>query len=254
MKKSILMLAAGALLLATPSCKKGENDPALSLSSRKARISGEWNVASYESVSHSSGGGDSWHNTSSFNGTTITGTWSQTVGGTTTSGNDPDITTVSLFDFIINKDGTYTMNRNWVTVSSGTDFWTGFDYTDTQTSTYTESGSWSFVGKAKDEYKNKERVVMNATHTVSTSQTTTVTQIGGGLTDTSIGNTNTSDDTYEIGENAAIFDIDMLKGKEMTLMVVSGGVDKYTTTTSGGTSTVSETTDESTMTIQLTAK
>ncbi len=248
------MLAAGALLLATPSCKKGENDPGLSLSSRKARISGEWNVASYESASKTVDGSDSWENISSFNGTTITGTWKQTVGGTTTSGNDPDITTVSLFDFIINKDGTYTMNRNWVTVSSGTDVWTGFDYTATETATYTESGSWSFVGKAKDEYKNKERVVMNATSTTSTSQTTTVTQIGGGLTNTSTGNTNKSEDTYEIGENAAIFDIDMLKGKEMTLKVVSGGMDKYTSTTSGGTSTVSESRDESTMTIQLTAK
>ncbi len=254
MKKSILMLAAGALLLATPSCKKGENDPALSLSSRKARISGEWNVASYESESSTVDGNDSWHNTQSFDGTKITGTWSQTVSGTTTSGNDADVTTVSLFDFIINKDGTYSMNRNWVTVSSGTDTWTGFDYTDTETASYTESGSWSFIGKAKDEYKNKERVVMNATHTVWTSQTTTVTQLGGGITNTAIGNTNVNDDTYEIGENASIFDIDMLKGKEMTLMVVSGGVDKFTSTTSGGTSTTTQETNESTMTIQLTAK
>lgn len=253
MKKTVLMLAVSGLMLATPSCKKGENDPGLSLSSRKARISGEWNVASYESENHTVDGSDSWHNTSSFDGSNITGTWTQTVSGVTTSGNDPDVTTVSLFDFIINKDGTYEMNRSWVTTSTGTD-WLGYDYTDTETASYVESGSWSFIGKAKDAYKNKERVVMNATNTIWTSQTTTVTQLGGGVTNTSVGNTNVDDDTYEIGENSSIFDIDMLKGKEMTLMVVTGGTNKYTSTTTGGTSTTSTTTDESMMTIQLTAK
>lgn len=254
MKKSILMLAAGALLLATPSCKKGENDPFLSLSSRKARISGEWNVSSYESEWHFIDGSDSWHNTESFDGTNVTSTWSQTVSGTSSSGNGSDVITVSLFDFIINKDGTYEMHQNMVTVETGTDSWTGFDYTATTTSTYTESGSWSFVGKAKDSYKSKERVVMNATHTVGTDQTTTVTDIGGGTTNTNVGDTDTDDYTYEIGENASIFDIDMLKGKEMTLMLVSGGTNINSSTTSTGSTTSSTTSDESMMTIQLTAK
>jgi len=253
MKKTVLMLALGGLMLATPSCKKGENDPGLSLSSRKARISGEWNVSSYESMWHTVDGSDSWHNTETFDGSKITGTWEQTVSGTTTSGNDPDITTVSLYDMIINKDGTYSMNRAWVTTSTGTD-WGGFDYTATQTASYVESGSWSFVGKAKDAYKNKERVAMNTTTAIWTSQTTTVTVLGGGVTNTSIGNTNVDDDTYSIGENSSIFDIDMLKGKEMTLMVITGGVDKYTSTNTGGTSTSSTTTDNNMMTIQLMAK
>lgn len=253
MKKSILMLAAGALLLATPSCKKGENDPFLSLSSRKARISGEWNVSSFESESHNYDGSDSWHNTQSFDGTKITGTWSQTVSGTTTSGNDPDVVTVSLFDFIINKDGTYEMHQNMVTVSTGTN-WLGYDYTDTETETYTESGSWSFIGKAKDEYKSKERVVFNATHVISSSQVTTVTDVGGGTTNTSVGDTDVSDNTYAIGENSSIWDIDMLKGKEMTFVSVGGGTNIWSSTTSGGTTTTSTTTDEYSMTIQLTAK
>jgi len=253
MKKSILMIAAGALLLATPSCKKGENDPFMSLSSRKARISGEWNVTGYSADWLSVDGSDSWSGTETFNGSTITGTYSNTVGGTTTSGNDPDTRTVSLYDVIINKDGTYEMHMNMVTVSTGTN-WGGFDYTDTETETYTEMGSWSFVGKAKDEYKNKERVVLNATHVISTSQVTTVTDLTGGVTDTSVGNTNTSDDTYEIGENSSIFDIDMLKGKEMTWVRVSGGTNIFSSTTSGGTTTTSTTTDEYNMTITLTAK
>lgn len=253
MKKVVLMLAVSGLMLATPSCKKGENDPALSLSSRKARISGEWNVSSYDADYHDADGSDSWHSTEKFDGTKITSTWSQTVSGVTTSGNGTDVVTVSLFDFTIEKDGNYTMNRNWVTVSSGTDWW-GNDYTSTETSTWTESGSWSFIGKAKDAYKNKERVVFNTTSSVGTSQTTTVTQLGGGVTNTDIGNTYKNDDTYEIGENASIYDIDMLKGKEMTLMVVSGGTSINSSTPASGSTTTSTTTSESSMTITLTAK
>ncbi|MBK7129574.1 MAG: hypothetical protein IPM74_06280 [Crocinitomicaceae bacterium] len=253
MKKTIVMLAAGALLLATPSCKKGENDPFLSLSSRKARISGEWTVSGYESSYENHDGSDVWTGTETFNGTTITGTWSQTVGGVTTSGNDSETRTVSLYDVIINKDGTYEMHMNMVTVSTGTN-WGGFDYTDTETSTSTEMGSWSFVGKAKDEYKNKERVALNTTHTVYTSQTTTVTDLGGGVTDTYVGDTDTYDNTYEIGENSTIMDIDMLKGKEMTWKMVSGGTNIMSSTTSGGTTTTSTTTDSDQMTITLTAK
>lgn len=247
------MLAAGAFLLATPSCKKGENDPFLSLSSRKARISGEWKIASYEAEYHNANGNDSWHNTSSFDGTKVTGTWSQTLSGTTTSGNSSDVVTVSLADFIINKDGTYEMHWNAVTVSNDQD-WFGNDQVITATETSTESGSWSFVGKAKDEYKNKERVVFNATKTVNTSQETTVTDYGSGVTSTDVGPTETDDDTYEIGENATIYDIDMLKGKEMTLMMVSGGTHIFTSAPSSGASTTSTSTSDSMMTIQLEAK
>jgi hypothetical protein len=252
MKKAVLMLAAGGLMLVTPSCKKGENDPFLSLSSRKARISGEWNVASYEWHNHQTDGSDSWTNTASFDGTNVTTTWAQTVGGTSTSGNGTDVITVSLADFIINKDGTYEMNWNQVEVHNDTD-WGGNPTVETTTSSSWETGSWSFIGGAKDEYKKKERVVFNSTHSIVTDQTTTVTDLGGGATTTSVGNTNTSDNTYEIGENATIYDIDMLKGKEMTWVMVSGGTDMWSSTSSGGT-TSSTTTSETTMTIQLTAK
>lgn len=42
MKKSILLLLASVLLL--PSCKKGDDDPLISLQTRKMRITGEWNM------------------------------------------------------------------------------------------------------------------------------------------------------------------------------------------------------------------
>ena len=53
MKKTMLAVFAAGLLLATPSCKKGENDSALSLKSRKSRLTAEWTVASYVETSTS---------------------------------------------------------------------------------------------------------------------------------------------------------------------------------------------------------
>lgn len=51
MKKTMLAVFAAGLLFATPSCKKGENDPALSLKSRKGRLTAEWTVASFVETS-----------------------------------------------------------------------------------------------------------------------------------------------------------------------------------------------------------
>jgi hypothetical protein len=53
MKKTLLALCAAGLLMAAPSCKKGENDPTLSLKSRKSRLTAEWTVASYVETSTS---------------------------------------------------------------------------------------------------------------------------------------------------------------------------------------------------------
>jgi len=50
-KKGIALLLGVTLLLGgtTTSCKKGANDPALSLKSRKARLTGDWQLINYES-------------------------------------------------------------------------------------------------------------------------------------------------------------------------------------------------------------
>lgn len=49
----MLAVFAAGLLFATPSCKKGENDPALSLKSRKGRLTAEWTVSSFVETSTS---------------------------------------------------------------------------------------------------------------------------------------------------------------------------------------------------------
>ncbi|NQV51603.1 MAG: hypothetical protein HQ500_00380 [Flavobacteriales bacterium] len=54
-KNTKVMLAVGLLLavasLEFSGCKKGNEDPALSLRSRKARVTGVWNVVSYGDTS-----------------------------------------------------------------------------------------------------------------------------------------------------------------------------------------------------------
>lgn len=54
MKKPIFALLSASLLLGgLASCKKGENDPALSLKSRKARLTADWTVSSITQTSTS---------------------------------------------------------------------------------------------------------------------------------------------------------------------------------------------------------
>ena len=100
--RMVLALFVGVLVL--ESCKKGENDPFLSLRSRDNRISGEWELAEYESESTTTvtDGGTTVTTTSSssFDGSV----WTNTQGGNTTSYSYKRSLT-------INKDGTYMMTE-----------------------------------------------------------------------------------------------------------------------------------------------
>lgn len=251
MKKTVIMLAAAALIFATPSCKKGENDPFLSLLSRRARISGDWILSAYMSESTwSDGSGDSSTSSAeSTDGKTLTTSYSYTSSGTTTTWTST--TTIDDASWTINKDGTYSMTMNTTTVTTQ-DLGGGWSQTDTETEKSSESGSWSFVGKAKDEYKNKERVVFNTTESSYSTQTTTVISDGSTSTET-IGDTDKYDDIYSIGDNAVIYDINQLKNKEIILKQIGDGSNTYTNIS--GSTTVSSTdtyTGETTLT--LTAK
>ncbi|MBI3136835.1 MAG: hypothetical protein HYZ14_19325 [Bacteroidetes bacterium] len=243
MKKSILMLAAGALLLATPSCKKGENDPFLSLSSRKARVAGEWDVTGYTFTStNTESNGDSQSSNKTMSGDVITSTYSdfdQSSGTTTTS---TSTTTLNDGSYTFEKDGTYKATWNTTTVSVQTQDWFGVTYTYTYTtvSTWSESGNWSFVGKVKDEYKNKERIVVNTTSTSSSNQTTTVeTNSANSTVVTTNGDLNASTNTYHSGEMQATFEIDQLKGKEMILKMMESDSGTNSVTPYGGSTTTS---------------
>lgn len=253
------MLAAGALLLATPSCKKGENDPFLSLSSRKARVSGEWTVTGYESTETvTQNDGDYNQMSQSLSGSTITVSstnYDASDGSTVTSSGTY---TLNEGSFTFDKDGTWSRvwNATYTSTSEYDIFGTTYTTVTTTVTTRTESGTWSFVGKTKDEYKNKERIVLNSLMMESTSKSTSVTTNDANSdTDTSEGDLDKSTENYAHGEEVMVLEIDQLKGKEMIVKYFVNQSGSDSSTTPGGTTTtdVNDTVvGETTMT--LTAK
>lgn len=176
-KLLILSITAVAIMANLSSCKKGENDPFLSMKSRKARVAGEWTVTGEEvtstDVNYSSGGGVTFTTTttssSTFNGTTKTTTSSSVT--TSSSGGNPVTssstnTSIYTLGFTFEKDGTFKMDK--VNTSPS----------------YTEAyeGNWSFVGKSKSvELKNKEAIVLTFTKYSYTSGGVTTTDSATGF-------------------------------------------------------------------------
>lgn len=179
--KKLLVLSIGALALVAnlSSCKKGENDPFLSLKSRKARLTGEWTVTKIEGTSsdkNSSFPLADVTSTITYDGTT------ETTTTTTVMGTDTDTETYTL-SFVFDKDGTYTQTK-----VEGT-------------TTEVETGNWIFLGKNKTaEIANKEAIQLNPTSTSSTTNGVTVTSTSTGFT------------------NSKTLMIDQLKSKEIVLI------------------------------------
>jgi hypothetical protein len=117
-----------ALVSSLTGCKKGDNDPFLSLRSRTARVTGEWKLKEGVVTYESNFGGSLTSETTVYTETTIT----------TNGASDSYIETLT-----INKDGTYTMSI----IEDGDDL--------------TVSGVWFFAGKIKDlDLKNKESIIL----------------------------------------------------------------------------------------------
>jgi hypothetical protein len=180
MKKqfAITTLVLFCAVLVLDSCKKGENDPFLSLRSRKGRMAGEWKGSK----------GDGKYVDGSSN-TTYTYTWDGTTMNTTITIGSSTFTssnghTVSLK---IEKDGTYEI----ITTETFTN----------NTVVTTDKGVWNFTGKV-GEYKNKDHVVFR-----TLSSTTTNSNPSSTSTTTYTGDSAPSEIWY----------IDMLKNKEMVV-------------------------------------
>ena len=132
--KKVKILAVSALVVATSlvGCKKGEEDPFLSLRSRKARITNTWELS--QRVSEYSESGD-----------VSTTTTDYVDGVATREDSDGDITTWNQTTEVeILKDGTYKITSNY----------------DDDLST--EEGIWIFAGGAGD-VKNKEQILFQTT-------------------------------------------------------------------------------------------
>jgi hypothetical protein len=185
MKKAVLMLAVGGLMLVTPSCKKGENDPFMSLSSRTGRIAGDWSMTagSWTTTDTYEWGGEDYEDTDvyTYDGTTMT--VSSTTKNVTTN---TSFTTTSTYTYsqsaTFEKDGAYSSS----TTADG--------------NTSTAEGFWYFAGKSKTaDMKKKEAVIVS--HTSETWGGNTTTYSGSAI----------SPDGFMM--------LDKLTGKEMVVLV-----------------------------------
>jgi len=133
MKKFMIVLLVAAFAMPfLNGCKKGPNDPAISLKSRDARITATWKLVKIEGTRQSvDGSGDAYTITYAYDGTTYTASQS----GYTESG-------TGAFEMTIEKDGlakskeSYTPNGGSANVVSGDNKWYWWSNDDNKSSIY----------------------------------------------------------------------------------------------------------------------
>ena len=134
--KTQIKIAIAALVLASfafEGCKKGENDPAISLRTRKARITGDWKVSSGSGTFTSGNTTTNWIQTGA--------TYSETdISGTNSYG------LVVTYSFV--KDGTFKIVTT-ITLPNVTGY----------SQVITETGTWNFTGKIGED-KNKDHILL----------------------------------------------------------------------------------------------
>lgn len=209
-KKTIFYLTI--FLVIASACRKGEEDPFLSLSTRKARLCGEWTMKDYSAESMNVYPGYSNWSTTHFTDNKLN--LLSVFDGDTIRNSK----TIIAYTITIDKDGT------WKRISETNCFrvenFTGaagigtYNYHEL----ITESGTWAFVNATKNEYKNKERISLSTTEIKYEN-------LGGtsiyNWHDEAIDPMITHSDgfikiqTYASGEKTVIYDISMLKTKEM---------------------------------------
>lgn len=260
MKKTILMFAAAGLMIAAPSCKKGENDPFMSLSSRKARVAGDWELADFMYTDMNTEPDGDWQGnetTYDAGNMTMTNTYTDYDSGNSTTTTSTSTTTVNEATYTFNKDGTWSRVWNTTTTSSYTIL--GYTTVSTTVNTSSESGNWSFLGKVKagdETFKNKERISMSTLVSSGSSQTTDVTTEDANPSNstTSTGDLSEWTNNYSSGEMEMTWELDMLKGKEMVAIVREAQSGTWSNTPDGGsTTTWTNDTFTSTTTMTLTA-
>ena len=195
--KSILYITLCAVLLSgiSASCKKGEDDPFLSLRSRKARLAGEWTLSKKESSYKSDNTSTTFTETSSYDGTTETGNSIITENGQPAVESYSYTSTYSC-KYTFDKDGTYQI------------------VTTTTSSVITETGVWSFVGKSREkELKNKEAILL--------------TKLSGTSSYTNGTNPSAEEYTGVTGAAGKVFLISRLANKEMVLEYKKSSSDQW---------------------------
>lgn len=175
MKKYFLFAAMAITALTTSvslnSCRKGEEDPAISLRSRKARLVGDWKLTEGKTDQTQNG---------SLSTTTYDGT-----NEITTSNGQSD-TTGFTNNMTFNSDGTY---QSVTVTTTSFSFW---GITSTTTTTTTEDGTWDFNSGIGDE-KAKTKVLIHPTKSVEVAVTSSSTSGTTTTTNTDVYTSNTFD-------------------------------------------------------------
>lgn len=240
MKKFLFFLVGGVFLTVT-ACQKGENDPSLSLSTRKARLAGEYTIDAWSnSYKNSYSNGDVEEVRLNVTGSTGTLVTTYTPDGSGTSTTTNHAITFQKATFSFDKNGTWSMALN--TTETWSDYTGGFfiDHEDyTQIETGIETGTWAFLPAQGDEFKNKERILLSVLNAESTSQLNQITVFNDGSTNNVIGSIEGRDYTYANGEVSVIYEIDRLAGTDMIFIQDVSGTDIYKSTDGGITYTAS---------------
>ena len=195
MKNFISIILLNAVLVFFMGCKKGDEDPFLSLKSRKARLTGEWTINSWNytrinnfssnTTSVSSNQGTTYVYTANYtssqtytlnientNFTIIDNSFNESVpngGNSSYSESKKKNGTASgtaTIEFI--KDGTFTrkieysnanFNINSTIINAGNN--SAANTSSVESSVETTTGTWEFLGGIENEYKNKERIILH---------------------------------------------------------------------------------------------
>ncbi len=134
MKKLLVLVLLSGIVFGA--CKKGENDPFISLKTRKARLSGEWKMTFMERTINDT--------LFTFDGTTVT----KIYGGTTLG------TYTSEYKLEFTKQGKYTITE---TLTYPENYFQ--EGTPSLTFKNFEEGIWNFTGGAGDT-KNKSQLLL----------------------------------------------------------------------------------------------
>lgn len=158
MKRFLLVLLVAIIAIpAFQSCKKGENDPALSLVSRNARITAEWKLTGIEATRTRVAGGNTVVTTLSYDGSILT----MTQGGVS-------VTATGSYTMTIEKWGkmswseTYTVGGN-TDVQTATGYWEWVDSDKNKSYVILEGGDHLFTGGLCriDRLASKELVIID---------------------------------------------------------------------------------------------
>ena len=201
-----------------PSCRKGDNDPFFSLKSRKSRLSGDYRIASWAYEMNQEL--DASYELDDLIVGEINGSEGTEIR-TRNIGVETFITTkemsVSKADFEISKDGTWESEISMVSlIKYPGGGWGPIEVIETSVSK--ESGNWSFILGKTEDYKSKERVLFNVLVVErGVQQTSTYVSPWGDEMYTEEAPVVDSVMTYSEGIRSLVYEIDMLKNKEIVL-------------------------------------